>query len=211
MKINSPKDAKQLQEAKDIAYKEGFYNGTMLVGEFKGMSVQDAKAKVRESMITSGSALAYAEPEGNVVSRSGDECVVALMDQWYLDYGEPSWKVEAEKYVLPYPLCEVFLMCIPLFRLVARMETYNAETRNGFEGVLAWLNKWACARTYGLGSKLPWDTQFLVESLSDSTIYMAYYTVAHYLHSTCVTQPSRNSLQLTCSIQVLSTVVNRDT
>lgn len=64
------------------------------------------------------------------------------------------------------------------------METYGAETRNGFEGVLNWLNKWACARTYGLGSKLPWDPQFLVESLSDSTIYMAYYTVAHFLHST---------------------------
>lgn len=66
------------------------------------------------------------------------------------------------------------------------METYNAETRNAFEGVLAWLNKWACARTYGLGSKLPWDPQFLVESLSDSTIYMAYYTVAHLLHSACI-------------------------
>jgi len=50
-----------------------------------------------------------------------------------------------------------------------------------FEATLAWLNQWACARTYGLGSKLPWDPQFLVESLSDSTIYMAYYTVAHLL------------------------------
>lgn len=69
------------------------------------------------------------------------------------------------------------------FRLVAKMETYSAETRNGFESVLNWLNKWACARTYGLGSRLPWDPQFLVESLSDSTIYMAYYTVAHFLHS----------------------------
>ena len=68
-------------------------------------------------------------------------------------------------------------------RLVARMETYNVETRNAFEGVLAWLNKWACARTYGLGSRLPWDPTFLVESLSDSTIYMAYYTIAHLLHS----------------------------
>ena len=63
------------------------------------------------------------------------------------------------------------------------METYNTETRNAFEGVLAWLNKWACARTYGLGSKLPWDPQFLVEGLSDSTIYMSYYTIAHMLHS----------------------------
>ncbi|EKM52613.1 uncharacterized protein PHACADRAFT_261160 [Phanerochaete carnosa HHB-10118-sp] len=164
LKINSPKDAKPLAEAKEIAYKEGFYNGTMLVGEFKGEPVQEAKNKVRESMIVQNLAIAYAEPEGLVISRSADECVVALMDQWYLDYGESSWKVQAEK-------------------LVARMETYNAETRNGFESVLNWLNKWACARTYGLGSKLPWDPQFLVESLSDSTIYMAYYTVAHFLHS----------------------------
>ena len=32
-----------------------------------------------------------------------------------------------------------------------------------------------------LGTKIPWDEQYLVESLSDSTIYMAYYTVAHLL------------------------------
>jgi leucyl-tRNA synthetase len=62
------------------------------------------------------------------------------------------------------------------------MNTYVQETRNGFEGVLNWLNKWACARSFGLGSRLPWDPQWLVESLSDSTIYMAYYTVAHHLH-----------------------------
>lgn len=28
---------------------------------------------------------------------------------------------------------------------------------------------------------MPWDEQWLIESLSDSTIYMAYYTVAHFL------------------------------
>ena len=26
------------------------------------------------------------------ISRSGDECVVALCDQWYLDYGEEKWR-----------------------------------------------------------------------------------------------------------------------
>lgn len=31
------------------------------------------------------------------------------------------------------------------------------------------------------GTKMPWDEQWLIESLSDSTIYMAYYTVAHLL------------------------------
>lgn len=97
LKIQSQKDTKQLAEAKDIAYKEGFYNGTMLVGEFKGESVQEAKGKVRESMIKEGVAFAYAEPEGLVISRSSDECVVSLMDQWYLDYGEAGWRQEVEK------------------------------------------------------------------------------------------------------------------
>ena len=97
LKIQSQKDTKQLAEAKEIAYKEGFYSGTMIIGEFKGQSVQDAKPKVRAAMIERGEGFAYAEPEGFVASRSGDECIVALMDQWYLDYGESSWKAVAEK------------------------------------------------------------------------------------------------------------------
>jgi len=96
LKIQSQKDVKQLAEAKEMAYKEGFYNGVMLVGEYKGLSVQEAKSKVRDAMIKAGNAFAYAEPEGLVISRSGDECVVALMDQWYLDYGEPKWRSQTE-------------------------------------------------------------------------------------------------------------------
>ena len=47
--------------------------------------------------------------------------------------------------------------------------------------VLGWLHQWACSRSFGLGSRVPWDPQYLIESLSDSTIYMAYYTLAHLL------------------------------
>lgn len=162
-KINSQKDKNQLAEAKEIAYKEGFYNGVMCIGEYEGVKVQEAKPKVRAALINSGEAFVYNEPESLVVSRSGDECVVALMDQWYIDYGEEEWLAQTKK-------------CL------AQMNTFTSETRNQFEAVLDWLNKWACARSFGLGTKLPWDEQFLVESLSDSTIYMAYYTVANLLH-----------------------------
>jgi leucyl-tRNA synthetase len=166
MKINSPKDAKQLAEAKELAYKEGYYKGMMLVGDFKGQPVEVAKPKVKDALIKNGEAFEYAEPNGHVVSRSGDECVVAYLGQWFLNYGEndPAWRGQV------------------LDHVKGGMETYSAETKNGFEKNLEWLNRWACARTYGLGSKLPWDPKFLVESLSDSTIYMAYYTIAHFLH-----------------------------
>lgn len=40
--------------------------------------------KLQEDLITDGQALKYVEPESKVVSRSGEECVVALCDQWYV-------------------------------------------------------------------------------------------------------------------------------
>jgi leucyl-tRNA synthetase len=166
LKINSPKDVTQLAQAKDLAYTEGFYKGTMLVGEFKGESVQEAKDKVRKSLYDSGDAFPFADPMGKVVSRSGDDCVVAYLGQWFLNYGENDAQWQANT----------------LNHVVTDLNTYSPEAQNGFEKNLSWLNRWACARTYGLGSQLPWDKQFLVESLSDSTVYMAYYTIAHLLH-----------------------------
>ncbi|KAJ1558521.1 cytosolic leucyl tRNA synthetase, partial [Nowakowskiella sp. JEL0078] len=162
-KIKSQKDKKQLTEAKEAVYKEGFYNGVILVGECAGRPVQEAKPIIRKKLIELGHAFAYCEPEGLVISRSNDECVVTLAEQWYMNYGEENWKAEAKK-------------CL------AKMELHGDETRHAFENTLDWLSQWACSRSFGLGSRLPWDKDVLIESLSDSTIYMAYYTVAHLLH-----------------------------
>jgi leucyl-tRNA synthetase len=96
MKINSQKDVKQLAEAKEIAYKEGFYQGTMVIGPYKGEPVEKAKGKVRKDLIEAGVAFDYQEPMSLVMSRSADECVVALVDQWYMDYGSAEWKPKAE-------------------------------------------------------------------------------------------------------------------
>ncbi|KAJ2614885.1 cytosolic leucyl tRNA synthetase [Coemansia sp. RSA 1804] len=135
----------------------------MSVGTFAGEPVQQVKDKVHQLLVASGSGFPYAEPEKPVTSRSADDCVVALCDQWYFDYGESVWKAAAEK-------------CL------ASMETYGEETRHQFELALNWVKQWACAHTHGLGSRVPWDSNYLIESLSDSTIYMSYYTIAHLLH-----------------------------
>jgi leucyl-tRNA synthetase len=60
-------------------------------------SPDETKILIRRSeMLERGQAVVYFEPENKVISRSGDECVVALTDQWYITYGEPSWKEEAK-------------------------------------------------------------------------------------------------------------------
>lgn len=46
------------------------------------VQVSEAKPIIKEEMIAAGTAMLYSEPERTVMSRSGDECVVALTDQW---------------------------------------------------------------------------------------------------------------------------------
>ncbi|GIL94940.1 hypothetical protein Vretimale_1053 [Volvox reticuliferus] len=162
LKITSQNDTVKLAEAKQQVYLKGFTDGVMIVGPYSGRKVSEVKPVIREEMVADSWAMIYSEPERQVISRSGDECVVALTDQWYMTYGEEEW-ANATRGAL------------------ARIETYSDDTRNQFQHCLGWLQQWACSRSFGLGTRLPWDPQYLIESLSDSTIYMAYYTVAHIL------------------------------
>lgn len=161
-KIQSQNDRDKLQQAKELVYLKGFYDGVLLVGDFAGKKVQDVKKDLKSYLVSRNEAETYYEPEKTIISRSGDVCVVALCNQWYLIYGEEKWQGQA-------------------LGALNKMELYHDEVRKNFEICLDWLHEYACSRTYGLGTKLPWDEQWLIESLSDSTIYMAFYTVAHLL------------------------------
>ncbi len=112
----------------------------------------------------------YCEPESVVVSRSRDECVAAYLDQWFLTYvTDEEWKQQTLDHILG--------------KDELGFNSFTTATKHAIEHTLGWMKEWAVSRQYGLGTKLPWDPSQLVESLSDSTIYMAYGTVAHYLHS----------------------------
>lgn len=167
LKIVSQNDKDKLAKAKELVYLKGFYEGVMLVGSQKGKKVCDAKTNVRQELFESGDAIPYWETESLVMSRSGDECVVAHLDQWYLTYGAEDWKNRVLEHV-SNP--ETF-------------EAYNPIALGEYKATLGWLKEWAPCRQAGLGTKLPWDPEFVVESLSDSTIYMAYYTIAHHLQA----------------------------
>ena len=164
LKVQSQKDVDKLHEAHDIVYTAGFYKGVMSTGPFAGKSVQEAKPLCKKAMCEAGEAFTYLEPEGPVFPRSTPEveCVVALVDQWYLKYGEEQWAKAVSAHL-------------------ETMECFNPAVHKAFRDAIGWLSDWACSRSFGLGTKMPWDEKFLIESLSDSTIYMAYYAVAHFL------------------------------
>lgn len=165
-KVKDQNDKEKLKEIKDTVYLKGFTSGKMLVGKYIGESVENAKKKVKADLIESGEAFLYCEPESLVKTRTGDTAIVALVDQWMIAYGEESWKLLLEEHLKS-----------PLWR------SYNPNTLKELNGKINWLKEWGCSRTFGLGSRMPWDKQFLIESLSDSTIYMAFYTICKYFCS----------------------------
>lgn len=96
-----------------------------------------------------------------VVCRCGNRVRVKILhDQWFLQYSDPSWKKEVSDHLKDMAL-------VP------------PEVRVEFDRTVDWLKDWACTRRVGLGTRFPWDHAQLIEPLSDSTIYMAYYTIAH--------------------------------
>ncbi len=121
--------------------------------------------KATEELCQTDFAFTYYEPEDIVVSRSGDTCVVALVDQWFIDYGQAEYKDKVNEYI---------------GQSENGLNTYNHVTKGMFEYASNWLTQWPMSRSKGLGTKLL-DTEYLIDSLSDSTIYMAYYTVAHLI------------------------------
>ena len=164
MKIKDQNDP-QLEEATRIIYKAGFYSGKLNnnCGTYAGLSVEEAKEKIKKEMGEEGLLDKFYELTGKAVCRCLTPCVVKIVsDQWFLKYGNKDWKSLAHK-------------CLD------NMKLYPELIRPQFNYVLDWLNDWACTHHHGLGTHLPWDEKWVIESLSDSTIYMAYYTIAHII------------------------------
>jgi leucyl-tRNA synthetase len=157
----------EIEKATNELYSHEFYKGKMLqnTGKYAGMSVSEAKDKVKNDILTSGDAdIMYELINKPVKCRCGTQCVVKLLnDQWFLNYGNVGWKNLAHE-------------CLN------NMDIVPEEIRQEFNYVIDWLRERACARTTGLGTKLPWDQHWIIESLSDSVIYMAYYILAKYVN-----------------------------
>lgn len=112
----------------------------MLIGVAEGEKVEDAKPKVKKMLLDEGLAVPYYEPEKEVISRSDDKCIVASCYQWFLRYGEDTWREEVRDHLKS-----------------AEFEAYNTKTLHEFELIIDWLKEWGCTRTQGLGTLLPWD------------------------------------------------------
>ncbi|HTX61515.1 MAG TPA: leucine--tRNA ligase [Methanobacterium sp.] len=163
-KVKNQEDPK-LADATNELYKLEHAKGVMYnIPDYSGMKVPIARDEIIKKLLeTRKGDVMYDFAQRPVICRCGTECVVRILeDQWFLKYSDENWKKMA-------------LNCLENMQMVPE------EVRSNFEYYLDWLHDWACTRRIGLGTRLPWDKQWIIEPLSDSTIYMAYYAIAKYM------------------------------
>jgi len=165
MGFENQKDPR-LEEATHSIYREGFHKGMMNknCGKYAGMRVYEAKEKVKDDLIKKGKADVIYETSREAYCRDGTRIVVAVLEnQWFLDFNADKWKESARK-------------CL------AKMILVPDNIRNLFLETFDWLDKRPAARRRGLGTPLPFDKDWIIESLSDSTIYMTFYTIKNLIN-----------------------------
>ncbi len=151
-----------LKEATRFVYKKEFNTGVMnsMAGDLSGLQVKDVDEPISDLLRSKGAYSEMYELTGKVVCRCGAKGVVSVLEkQWFIRYSDKEWKTKTRK-------------------LIERMNIYPEDARLQFLNTLEWLGDKGAARKGGLGTPLPWDSEWIIEPLSDSTIYMAYYTIA---------------------------------
>jgi len=165
MKIKNQED-KKLEEATKLIYKEGFHSGVLTkeCGKYVGMSVTKAKDLMKQEIIKKKKADLMYETSREAFCRCGGKVVVSVLnDQWFLDFNAKGWKDKAKK-------------CL------SKMELFPKQSRKQFDDAFDWLDKRPCARRRGIGTPLPFNKEWIIESLSDSTIYMSFYIIKNLIN-----------------------------
>ncbi|MGA2198943.1 MAG: leucine--tRNA ligase, partial [Nitrososphaerales archaeon] len=154
---NDPK----LEDATAELYKAEFHKGVMKENcdGYRGLKVSEAKPRVVEAMKGDLTLSVMQELPQRVVCKCGTRCYVKILEnQWFLNYSDPAWKEKTRT-------------------LIRKAKVYPDQSLDWYFSTIDWLRNWPCARRSGMGTKLPWDKEWIVETLSDSTIYMAFYTI----------------------------------
>ncbi len=166
-------DDPRLEAATKEVYSHEFHHGKMKANAspYAGLRVAEARDRIRQDFLAKGLADSIYEILNQPVTcRCGTKCVVKIFeDQWFINYGDEGWKTLAHA-------------CLQ------GMNVLPEEVRPEFDYTIDWLREKACARKSGLGTRLPWDPEWIIESLSDSVIYMCYYLLAKFVKSSHLRQ-----------------------
>ena len=157
----------RLENAIKELYK-GENRGKMVssIKRFGGMKTTKAREAVKTFLgELSASDIIFELSVKPIYCRCGAEVRIKVIEgQWFINYADSNWKEKTKK-------------CIE------KMKTYPPNYKEELPEIIDWLARRPCARRRGLGTPFPLEEGWIIEALSDSTIYMAFFIITKYLNT----------------------------
>jgi leucyl-tRNA synthetase len=167
LNIKSQLERDKLDEATDIVYKKEFHTGVLNdnCGVYAGLKISEIKDTVKNDFIRKGLASIMKEFSEEVVCRCKERVVIKqIPDQWFIKYSDEELTKESKDYV-------------------ESMNIFPSEYKSEMPSVLDWFDDRAVIRRGSwLGTEFPFKKGWIIEPISDSTLYPAYYIVSGYVN-----------------------------
>jgi leucyl-tRNA synthetase len=166
--ITSQKEIEKLDQATEEVYKQEFHKGFLNenCGQYKGIKVSEIKDSVKNELIAQNNAEVIREFSEEVVCRCSKKVLLKqIPDQWFIRYSDYQLTKETKEHV-------------------EYMNISPVEYKNELPGILDWFDDRACIRKGSwLGTEFPFKKGWIIEPISDSTLYPAYYIISKYVNS----------------------------
>ena len=167
LEIKSQTETDKLDEATDIVYKKEFHTGYLNenCGNYSGIKISDIKDAVKDELISMKSAVIMREFSEEVECRCGKKVVIKqIPDQWFIKYSDSKLTENSKKHA-------------------EKMNIYPDDYKNDIPNILDWFDDRACIRKGSwLGTEFPFKKGWIIEPISDSTLYPAYYLISKYVN-----------------------------
>jgi len=166
--IKSQKETKKLDIATENVYKKEFHTGYLndQCGKYTGIKISDIKDQVKNELINNNQAITMREFSEEVICRCGKKVMIKqIPDQWFIKYSDTDLTNESKKQT-------------------EKMNIYPEEYQEQLPNVLDWFDDRACIRQGSwLGTDFPFKKGWIIEPISDSTLYPAYYITSKYVNN----------------------------
>jgi leucyl-tRNA synthetase len=167
MGITSQKETEKLDQATELVYKKEFHTGILNehCGNYAGISITDIKDEVKNDLINANLAVVMREFSEEVRCRCAETVVIKkIPDQWFIKYSDPELTATSQNHA-------------------ATMNIYPREYKEALPDILTWFDDRACIRRGSwLGTEFPFKPGWIIEPISDSTLYPAYYLLSNYVN-----------------------------
>ncbi len=167
LNIKTQNEKEKLDEATEIVYKKEFHTGYLneKCGVYAGIKISDIKDEVKNELIDKNNAVVMREFSEEVVCRCGEKVLIKkIPDQWFIKYSDKTLTDDSKSHVI-------------------LMNIYPKEYKEEMPKVLDWFDDRACIRKGSwLGTEFPFKKGWIIEPISDSTLYPAYYVISKYVN-----------------------------